>query len=184
MADKRTENFPNLTKAECAPNCKVAITVNKIRDTFNSDMPTAALKDRARIAMGHRQFCPLKETGGRCQALRYKHYILTLILDKMDDHGNKVTTTRPLQEPTTNSTNATTVETQTPPMKFWGCTVCFEDLMEKKPMALECGHLMCQECCAQMSRLDTNMARKRQGKIACAVCKHECVPIWLFPNEM
>ena len=73
MTDKRTKNYPSLTRAECSPNCKVAITVNKIRETFYSDMPTAALKDRARAAMGLRQFCPLKETGGRCQALRYKH---------------------------------------------------------------------------------------------------------------
>ena len=184
MTDKRTENFPTLTKAECAPNCKVAAMVNKMRDTFNSNMPTAALKDRARNAMGLRQFCPLKETGGRCQALRYKHYLLTLILDKMDDRGNKVATTRPPQAPEINTTKSTSIETQTPPARIWGCTVCFENLMDKKPMALECGHLMCQECCAQMSRLDTNMGRKRQGKIACAVCKHECVPIWLFPNEM
>ena len=184
MTDKRIENHPSLTKAECAPNCKVAIMVNKMRDTFNSNLPTAALKDRARAAMGHRQFCPLKETGGRCQALRYKHYLLTLILDKMDDYGNKVDTTRPQQEPEKNTTKSASIETQTPPIKMWGCIVCFENLMDKKPMALECGHLMCQECCAQMSRLDTNMGRKRQGKIACAVCKHECVPIWLFPNEM
>ena len=161
MTSKRLQNFPGPNRGQMRPDCKVATAVNAIRKDFLSDMSTIDLKQKARIAMGARQFCPKRKSGKQCMALRYKHYVLTLILDKIDDRGVRINTT----------------ETQTAPQKTWGCMVCFDNILEKTPMALEYGHMLCSECSGTLSKLDTNIQRKRKGKVQCPACKHESVPM-------